>query len=75
MLVDETLANTIIDGQDKGPTRVFAGDIVEVWNAVGAFLVEWGKAEEITPHTEQPKVNNYQVEEKPEKPKRGKAKK
>lgn len=67
LLVDETIANVMEDGIDKGPKRCVVGEVVDVFKGVADLMVVWGRAEYVvgTKHTEQP--NNYQVEEAPKK--------
>lgn len=65
LLVDETIANVIIDGEDKGPKRCVVGEVVDVFKGVADLMVEWKRAEYVVGNTEQ--LNNYTQEEKPKK--------
>lgn len=71
LLVDETIANIIEDGVDKGPKRCVAGEIVEVWQGVADIMIAFNRAE----LAEKPVHNNYTEQPKIEKSKKGKAKK
>lgn len=66
LLVDETIANVIEDGVNKGPKRCVMGEVVDVFNGVATLMVAQGRAQlEVgTKDTEQPTANNYQEEEK-----------